>query len=89
MRSNLRVQEAASAVECLVPCLPSAIALATEFEGCTVERMPDAFIPAVAGRQHGPSPSGAAMSDSERQRRRRARMRADQEQASQRAKEDP
>ena len=87
MRSNLRVQAATCAVECVVPCRPSAIALANEFDGCMVERMPADLIPEVAERARGPVPTGAAMSDTERQRVRRARIRAEKEQARQNAKE--
>lgn len=87
LRSSLRVSADTGIVECVVPCLPSAKALADEFEGCKVEKMPADLIPELAGRQHGPAPSGSAMSDAERQRRHRARMREEQERHRQAAKE--
>ena len=91
LRGNLRVPEGEEPIECLVPCLPSALALAAFFPGCAVERMPDHLIPQRAGQQkRGPKPSGMSQQEQakERQRRRRHRQRAEREQAKERASED-
>jgi hypothetical protein len=91
LRGNLRVPEGEMPVECLVPCLPSALALAAFFPGCAVERMPDHLIPQRAGQQkRGPKPSGMSQQEQakERQRRRRHRQHAEREQAKERASED-
>jgi hypothetical protein len=85
------VPEGEMPVECLVPCLPSALALAAFFPGCAVERMPDHLIPQRAGQQkRGPKPSGMSQQEQakERQRRRRHRQHAEREQAKERASED-
>jgi hypothetical protein len=76
LRSAIR-DEQGDEVEVIVPCLPSAKALATEFDGCTIARMPDHLIPQRAGQQkRGPKPREHKMSDAERQRKSRANRRA-------------
>jgi hypothetical protein len=87
LRSNLRQADGTSTVECLVPDLPLALALAEELPGCTVEQMPERMIPEQAGRR-GPAPSGTAMSPAERKRKSRAMQRQRREQERQRARED-
>ncbi len=76
-------------VELVVPCLPSAMALAAEFEGCAVMRMPDALIPQKAGTQkRGSKPQGQkSLSPAERQRKRRAKKRAEREGNAERERE--
>ena len=86
LRSNLR-ENGTTPVECLVPDLPLALALAEEFPGCHVEQMPEHMIPVPPGRR-GPLPTGTAMSPAERQRRSRQARRERQEQNRQRARED-
>ena len=75
LRSNLRVTDGTDTVQCIVPDLPSALALAAELQGCTVEQLPDHLIPELAQRRHGPPASGTALSAAERQRRSRAARR--------------
>ena len=87
-RSNLRVPDGIAMVECIVPDLPSAMALAAELPGCTLVQMPEHAIPELAERRHGPAPSCHRMSDAERQRKSRATKRNRTEQARQRARED-
>ena len=86
-RCNLRQANGSSNVECIVPDLPLALALAEELPGCHVEQMPEQLIPVQAGRR-GPAPSGTAMSPAERKRRSRAVQRQRRDQERQRQRED-
>jgi DnaJ-like protein len=87
LQCNLRQANATASVECLVPDLPLALALAEEFPGSIVEQMPERMIPVPAGRR-GPAPSGTAMSAAERKRRSRAAQRQRKEQERHFARED-
>ena len=87
-RSSLRDPAATEPIECIVPCLASAAALARLLPGCRVQIMPEHLIPKLAEPQkRGPKPSGTAMSEAERQRKGRAARRAATEHAKERAKE--
>lgn len=87
MRCNLRDPDGTAPVECVVPDLPAALALAAEFPGCRVEQMPEDMIPQLIERRHGPAATGLAMTDAERQRKRRAIQRAKKDGAAFAAKE--
>ena len=76
MRSNLRDPDGTGPVECVVPDLPAAVALAAEFPGCRVEQMPADLIPALIERRHGPAPGERTMTNAERQRKYQASQRA-------------
>ena len=72
-RNSLRDPAATEPIECIVPCLASAAALARLLPGCRVQIMPEHLIPKLAEPQkRGPKPSGTAMSEAERQRKGRA-----------------
>jgi hypothetical protein len=87
-RSSIRDPAAHERVECIVPCLPSAAALARLLPGCDVQIMPEELIPVLAEpAKRGPKPSGTAMSTAERQRKSRAARRAATEHAKERARE--
>jgi hypothetical protein len=88
LRSSMRVPTATAAVECVIPCLPSAAGLERVLTGCSVQQMPEHLVPQLAepGRR-GPKPSGTAMDPAERQRKSRAARRAQMEQEKQRQRE--
>ena len=56
-RSSIRDPAATECVECVVPCLPSAAALARLLPGCRVKIMPEELIPVLAEPvKRGPRP---------------------------------
>jgi hypothetical protein len=86
-RSSMREPLADRHVECVVPCLPSAAALARLLPGCDVQIMPEHLIPQLAEPlKRGPKPTGRTP-DAERQRKSRAARRAAMEHAKERKKE--
>jgi hypothetical protein len=86
-RSSLRDPKAGQPVESVMPCLPSATAVAQMLPGCRLEMMPEYLLPRLAEPQkRGPKPTGRTP-DAERQRRSRAARRAQMEHAKERAKE--
>ena len=88
LRSSLRDPIAKIAVECVVPCLPSAAGLERMLKGCEVRQMPEHLVPQVAEPSlRGPKPSGMAMELAQRQRKSRAARRAQMEQEKQRQRE--